>query len=144
MQHANSTSRQANELHSLSRRFGYQYRKHKDSLPAVFRHLFAEALRLLQRAAFPVNNETLDEAVAKAPSQHRDLFEVLASLARRDAPPAAPPVYSSLPEAAEDTEEETQKEDQSDNGEEEAKKEKTVADAVVSPNAARQDSKEEN
>ena len=144
MPHVNSTSRQANELHSLSRRFGYQYRKHKGTLPDVFRHLFAEALRLLQRAAFPINNEPLDEAIAKAPSQHRDLFEVLASLARRDAPPAAPSVYPPLPEAAEDAEEETQKEDQNDSDEEEAKKEKTVADAIVSPNAARQSSEEEN
>ena len=136
MPHGNS-SRQANELHSLSRRFGYQYRKHKQTLPPVFRHLFAEALRLLQSAAFPINNEPLNEAVAKAPSQHRDLFEVLASFARRDTPSAAPPVYPSFLEATEDTEEETPK--GNDKSEEEA-----AADAAVSPNTARRDSRVEN
>ena len=118
MQHANSSSRRANELHSLSRRFGYQYRKHKHTLPPVFRHLFAEALRLLQSAAFPINNESLDEAVAKAPSQHRDLFEVLASLARRDVPLAAPPVYPPPPEVPGDTE----KDEENQNGDDAERK----------------------
>ena len=70
-----------------------------------------------------------------APSQHRDLFEVLASLAWRDAPLAAPPVYPPLPEAPGDAEEE--EENQSGNDAERL-------EGTVSPNAAKANSEKEN
>ena len=78
------------ELHKIIRRLGFQYRTYKGQLPTVFRTLIVDAMKLLRKNTFPQPEDSTKEALAKAPSQHRDLMQIFAALASRDvSPPSA-------------------------------------------------------
>ena len=73
----------ADYLHKLTRRLGYKFRKLKKELPKEVLSIIKDALKALQVATFPTAQDTLQDACAKAPSQHQQCFDFLAALAAR-------------------------------------------------------------
>ena len=79
------------KLYKLTRRLGYQYRRHRSlNLPPIFMQIVREVMLTMHEVTLPGPNDNLQQAIAKAPSQHAQCFDFLAALAALPFVPGLP------------------------------------------------------